>query len=70
MFVWFKGNVIEWGSNSNGGSNSNSWEVIVIVGEVIIVIVGEVIVIVILIGCLNFSSNSNSNSNRLFKYMT
>ena len=40
-------------------------EVIVIVGEVI-VIVGEVIVIVI--GCLNFSSNSNSN--RLFKYMT
>ena len=41
--------------------------VIVIVGEVI-VIVGEVIVIVIVIGCLNFSSNSNSN--RLFKYMT
>ena len=44
-------------------------EVIVIVGEVIvIVIVGEVIVIVILIGCLNFSSNSNSN--KLFKYIT
>ena len=29
-----------------------------------------VIVIVIVIGCLNIWRNGNSNSNRLFKYMT
>ena len=64
MFVWFNSNVIEWGSNSNSqGSNCNSWRS----NSSLIVIVGEVIVIVIVTGCLNFSSNSNSN--RLFKYM-